>query len=97
MKCSCGGSTQVKDSRLHVSGGILRRRKCVSCGETFSTLERHCETIVGVRGPGRKTPAARTRIAVAQIDNTPVPQSSKPARHRIEEMKMARELLELEG
>lgn len=38
----CGGDTTVVDSRLHYSGGIYRRRKCLVCGFLFSTMEIEC-------------------------------------------------------
>jgi len=39
MKCKCGGQTFVMTTVKHASGGVLRRRKCFTCGARFSTLE----------------------------------------------------------
>jgi transcriptional regulator NrdR family protein len=39
MKCKCGGQTFVSTTVKHASGGVLRRRKCFTCGGRFSTLE----------------------------------------------------------
>lgn len=39
MKCKCGGQTYVTTTVQHGSGGVLRRRKCFTCGVKFSTLE----------------------------------------------------------
>lgn len=36
--CKCGGDTTVTDSRPH-GKSTRRRRKCLSCGERWSTLE----------------------------------------------------------
>ncbi len=34
----CGGDARVSDSRPHELG-VHRRRKCMKCGERFSTME----------------------------------------------------------
>lgn len=40
MNCtSCGKSTQVKDSRAYEDNQVRRRRVCVSCKNSFYTLE----------------------------------------------------------
>jgi len=40
MNCtSCGKSTQVKDSRSHEDNQVRRRRVCISCKNSFYTLE----------------------------------------------------------
>jgi transcriptional regulator NrdR family protein len=44
MKCKCGGQTYVTTTMKHASGGVLRRRKCFTCGVRFSTLESVLET-----------------------------------------------------
>jgi len=50
MKCKCGGNTQVtttlKQSTLE---GVVRYRKCGSCGSRFQTLE----TMIETRSAGR--------------------------------------------
>lgn len=40
----CGGSTKVIDSRGS-RGGIRRRRKCISCGERFTSYEARGELV----------------------------------------------------
>ncbi len=42
MKCTtCNADgTKVTTTAKHLSGGVLRRRKCYDCGATFATLER---------------------------------------------------------
>jgi len=35
----CSGSTDVKDSRPRLDGGIRRRRVCADCGNRFTTFE----------------------------------------------------------
>jgi hypothetical protein len=44
VNCECGGKTQTKDTRK-IEQGIWRRRKCVTCGAEFTTLEQRCETV----------------------------------------------------
>lgn len=39
MRCRCGGSTQVLDSRLDEYNCVRRRRVCTACGKRFSTWE----------------------------------------------------------
>jgi hypothetical protein len=39
LACQCGGFTEVNDSRPRMDGGIRRRRRCVKCGERFTTME----------------------------------------------------------
>lgn len=42
MKCQCGGSTAVAETRASVEGGesfARRRRECLKCGARFSTIE----------------------------------------------------------
>lgn len=39
MKHSCGAETHVIDSRLTPENFIRRRRRCLRCGERFTTYE----------------------------------------------------------
>lgn len=39
MKCACGGESVVTQTRTPVTGGLRRRRKCLSCGRLWSTEE----------------------------------------------------------
>lgn len=43
--CNCGGEGQVIDSRPH-GKGTRRRRKCIVCGDRWSTLERRGTFVV---------------------------------------------------
>lgn len=38
----CGSNTKVVDSRERELGQLYRRRKCLKCGFTFSTIEIDC-------------------------------------------------------
>ncbi len=41
MRCpDCGERAEVLDSRPRPDGGVRRRRRCTSCGERFTTIER---------------------------------------------------------
>lgn len=38
--CSkCGGASSVYDSRMRDTGVIVRRRRCLKCGEKWTTAE----------------------------------------------------------
>ena len=47
MKCKCGGKMQVIDSRERPEG-IMRRRRCGTCGKTIKTMETLAEGFVSV-------------------------------------------------
>ena len=41
MRCpDCGERAEVLDSRPRPDGGVRRRRRCTSCGDRFTTIER---------------------------------------------------------
>lgn len=71
MKCTCGGDLQAKDGRL-IPEGYWRRRKCVACGEQYTTLEQFCETVRGTR----------TKQPVVKAEKPPVINSVKPRKER---------------
>lgn len=40
MNCpECDGSTTVMETRIKKDGSIRRRRKCLECGNRFTTIE----------------------------------------------------------
>lgn len=39
MNCECGYETKVVDSRQKAVGTVYRRRRCLGCGNKFSTYE----------------------------------------------------------
>jgi hypothetical protein len=64
MKCKCGGQTYVTTTVQHMTGGVLRRRKCLTCGGKFSTLESMYET----RKPAEPPPkAVYTPVEAAKL------------------------------
>lgn len=53
IKCSeCGGESSVKGSRP-VQNTVRRRRKCLSCGLSWTTFEIDRESILKLREAGR--------------------------------------------
>lgn len=63
MKCKCGGQTYVTTTMKHESGGVLRRRKCFTCGIRFSTLE----SILDVKKVSKPAKPICTPIEAAKI------------------------------
>ena len=55
MKCPCCESDEVKvlDTRAHPEG-LARRRRCLSCGVTYKTLETVIKIMREREKPGRK-------------------------------------------
>lgn len=50
MLCQCGSKSKVLDSRLQNDGGMWRKRKCLSCGNIFTTTELICVTLAAAKG-----------------------------------------------
>ena len=63
MKCECGGASYVTQTMKHQSGGVLRRRKCFTCGVRFSTLE----SILEVKKPAVPVKPIYTPIEAAKV------------------------------
>jgi hypothetical protein len=74
MLCpECQGKTKVFDSR-EIEGGTWRRRRCVTCGFSFTTAEQQCATIPGIRAGFRRAdspPPKKRQVvmpAVARVE-----------------------------
>ena len=63
MKCKCGGQTFVSTTVKHASGGVLRRRKCFTCGGRFSTLE----SMLEVKKEAKPVKAVYTPVEAAKV------------------------------
>lgn len=102
MKCACGGRTDAVDGR-YVEQGYWRRRICRTCGTSSTTIEQVCVTEKGTRVkkprvhvpkvPVVKLPRQRDPVHKPKILDAPILKKAEPpARHRIEDMKLMREL-----
>jgi hypothetical protein len=98
--CGCAGGSNVIDSRPHVEGGIWRRRRCKACKLVFTTHEAFCQTVPTVVREVKHPKAGQPRQAKKPEPLPPVPRNAKPvpaARQRIEDMRMERELEQVDG
>lgn len=109
MKCQCNGETIVKDSR-YGDGYQWRRRECKVCKTQFNTEESICD-ILNIKkgkpflnGIGPAEPKKRVRVpAKPRVRKAPMIKVAapvifvevKPARNRVEDLRMERELAKL--
>ncbi len=81
MKCKCGGQTYVTTTMKHESGGVLRRRKCFTCGVRFSTLESVLEA---------KKPAAPVKPIYTPLEAAKAKAEKVAARRKAEDIQAKR-------
>lgn len=69
MKCKCGGQSYVTTTVKHSSGGVLRRRKCMTCTQKFSTLESLYETRKATAPPPKTvyTPLEAAKLKAEKV------------------------------
>ena len=94
MFCTCGSRTIVKDSRVQ-EVGYWRRRRCLACGNTFTTFEQVCETLPQKRAKvlaEKPAPVARrpSRVPAAVRIAAPVEKITS-ARARMEDIRISKE------
>ena len=82
MKCKCGGQSYVTTTVKHASGGVLRRRKCLTCAEKFSTLESLYQT--------RKGAAPKPKTVYTPLEAAKVKAEKVAARRKAEDIQAKR-------
>lgn len=89
MKCKCGGSTAVMDTRVSVEGGesfVRRRRECLKCGARFSTIEIVIEgTLATSKQISKPSKATKPKALIKKLDAEQVRRNAQ-ARRRLEEV-----------
>jgi transcriptional regulator NrdR family protein len=85
MNCSCGGETQVAETRI-VDEIIRRRRKCKKCEYVFWTKE------VFDREPIDKTKKAVVKQIYTKPEAAAIKQKKVDARRKVEDIKREKKL-----
>ena len=86
MKCACGGSTEVVNTRT-VDGCKRRQRKCVLCKQSFQTKEIRISGIEIEPIPAKPKPKPDKRGVYTKETAAEVKQQKVDVRRKLEDMK----------
>lgn len=104
IRCTCGGKTQVTNTRP-IADGIWRQRTCTNCKLHITTFEQVCVTISAPRGatkgstktnpivrPKKRIIPANIPLIQKNMVRSEPPGSRMSSRSAMEDARMAKEL-----
>lgn len=98
MNCGkCGGITQVLESRNNDQNIVRRRRKCVKCGERFTTMEMRVDLLLNKAQLPNAVAKSVPRPNLSPEQKAEIIKRKMEARRKVEARRDAKLLQDLYG